>query len=324
MRTDALIPEARSIDQARSDLKDVTRPTRVVTASSLADLLGLDKLYLKPECLQRTGSFKFRGAYTKVHRLAPSLGGRGVVTFSSGNHGQAVALAASLHNIPAVIVMPEDVVPEKAEAARAYGAEVRLVGRTSLERKAAAETIADERGWAIVPPFDDPDIVAGQATVGIEIAEEAPDTDAVLVPVGGGGLSSGVALAMKARRPDVRVVGVEPLGADDARRSLEAGHVVTLDHTDTLADGLRTSRIGDLNFEILRTRSDGIVTVSEAAITKAVCLLAVRAKLVVEPSGAVGLAALLEGAFSAARRPTVLLSGGNVSPSTLSRLLASA
>jgi len=315
------IPTTASIARAREDLEGVIHPTRVMTCSSLSQMLGLEQLYLKPECLQRTGSFKFRGAYTKVHRLAPSLQGKGVVAFSSGNHGQAVALAAKLHGLPALIVLPEDVVAEKEDACRAYGAEVRLAGRTSLERKAVAEEIATQRGWTIVPPFDDPDIVSGQATVGLEILEEAPDTDAVLVPVGGGGLSSGVTLAVKRSRPDVKVIGVEPSGADDARRSLEAGEIVAIEHPVTLADGLRTSRIGDLNFEILRERSDGVRSVSEDGIMRAVFHLALRAKLVVEPSGAVGLAALMEGALIDARRPTVLLSGGNVSPATFSRLL---
>lgn len=316
------LPTLPSFLQAAQDLRSAKNPTPIMTCRSLALDLGLETLYLKPECLQKTGSFKFRGAYTKVHRLAPTLGGRGVVTYSSGNHGQAVAAAAALHGIPAVVVMPEDVVREKVAAARAYGAEVVLAGHTSLERLKLAEEIQRERSWVMVPPFDDPDIVAGQATCGLEISEEAPDTDVILVPVGGGGLCSGITLATAERLPRAKVMGVEPEGADDARQSLEAGRLVTVDHPSTLADGLRTSRIGELNFEVISRHSAGIVTVSEEAIRQAVRLLALRAKLVVEPSGAVGLAALLEGKVPVARRPTLVLSGGNVSPETLALCLS--
>lgn len=318
----SLIPSLASFQKARDDLEGITNPTPILTCRSLAERLSLDRLYLKPECLQRTGSFKFRGAYTKIHRVAPTLGGRGVVTYSSGNHGQAVALAAALHGVPAAIVMPEDAVQAKVDAARAYGAEVWLAGHTSLERLVVAEEIVKDRGWEMIPPFDDPDIISGQATVGLEIAREAPDTDAVLVPVGGGGLAAGIALALAEKLPHARVWGVEPEGADDARRSLEAGALVTLDRPSTLADGLRTSRVGAANFEILRSRAAGVVTVSEGAIMAAVRLLLLRAKLVVEPSGAVGMGALLEERIAGLRRPTLVLSGGNVSPETLSRCLA--
>ncbi len=317
----SLIPTPASIDQAAADLEPVLRPTPAMTSSSLAPLVGRQMLHLKPENLQRTGSFKFRGAYTKVHRLAPHLGGRGIVTYSSGNHGQAVALAAALHGVKAIIVLPEDAVPDKVEATLAYGAEIIRAGHTSLERKAAAEDIAASHGWPIVHAFDDPDIIAGQATVGREIALSVPDTDGVLVPVGGGGLASGISLALSHLRPGLPVFGVEPEGANDAFLSLSEHHLVTLDHPQTLADGLRTSRIGDLNFEILSRHLAGIITVSEASIRKAVRLLAQRAKLVVEPSGAVGLAALLEGKGAALMSPTLVLSGGNVSAETLAMCL---
>jgi threonine dehydratase len=298
--------------------------TPTLSAPGLAAQLHLDALYLKAECLQVTGSFKFRGAFTKVHRVAPALNGRGVVTYSSGNHGQAVAAAAQRHGLASVVVMPEDAVAEKVAGAMALGAEVRFSGTTSVARQVTAEAIAQERDWVVIPPFDDPWVIAGQATIGLEIAEDAPDTDAVLVPIGGGGMASGISLALAQVRPHCPVFGVEPAGADDARRSLAAGELVSLDHPDTVCDGLRTSRLGQLPFAILCAHLRQVLTVSDQQAGQAVLRLLQEAKLVVEPSGAVGLAALWAGLAGETRRPTVVLSGGNISRSYLSALLAGA
>lgn len=295
--------------------------TPTLCAPGLAAQLHLDALYLKAECLQVTGSFKFRGAFTKVHRVAPGLQGRGVVTYSSGNHGQAVAAAAQRHGLAALVVMPEDAVAEKVAGALALGAEVRFSGHTSLARQAAAEAIARERDWTVIPPFDDPWVIAGQATIGLEIAQDVPDTDAVLVPIGGGGMAAGISLALAHLRPGLPVLGVEPEGADDARRSLAAGNLVSLDHPDTVCDGLRTSRLGQLPFAILGTHLHQVLTVTDEQTGQAVLRLLQEAKLVVEPSGAVGLAALWAQLGGELHRPTVVLSGGNISATYLRALL---
>ncbi len=296
--------------------------TPLLSAPGLAAQLGLEALYLKPECLQVTGSFKYRGAFTKVHQVAPELAGRGVITYSSGNHGQAVAAAAARHGLAAAVVMPEDAVAEKVAGALAWGAEVRFAGHSSLERQAAAEALAAERGWAVIPPFDDPWVIAGQATIGLELAEDLWTSDGVLVPVGGGGLAAGISLALSHLRPDCPVWGVEPEGADDARRSLAAGELVSLDHPTTVCDGLRTSRLGELPFSILSRHLGQVLTVPDHLCGQAVERLLREAKLVVEPSGAVGLAALLAGAAPSFRRPTLILSGGNISGSYLASLIA--
>lgn len=296
--------------------------TPLLSAPGLAAELNLEALYVKPECLQVTGSFKYRGAFTKIHRLAPELAGRGVATYSSGNHGQAVAAAAARHQLSAAVVMPEDAVAEKVAGALAWGAEVRFVGHTSLERQAAAEDLAEERGWAVIPPFDDPWVIAGQATIALELAEDLPTSDGVLVPIGGGGLAAGISLALSQLRPDCPVWGVEPEGADDARRSLAAGELVSLEHPRTVCDGLRTSRLGELPFSILRRHLGQLVTVPDAQTGEAVRRLLGGLNLVVEPSGAVGLAAILAGLASTLRRPTLVLSGGNISRAYLAALVS--
>src|SRR6185312_2942093 len=204
------------------------------------------------ECLQRTGSFKLRGAYNKIASLSAEERARGVITYSSGNHAQGVACAAGLLGVRAVVVMPEDAIPAKVEATRGYGAEVVFAGLDSLQRQVRALELQREHGYSVVPPFDDPAIVAGQATVGLEIVEAVPDVATVVVPCGGSGLLSGVALAVKSLRPEAMVFGVEPAGGADAQASLRSGHVVEAATVETICDGLRTKRIGDLNFAILR------------------------------------------------------------------------
>jgi threonine dehydratase len=274
-------------------------------------------LFLKCESLQPMGAFKIRGAYNMVSQLTDEQRRRGVITYSSGNHGQAVALAARQLGAPAVIVMPTTAPKVKVDGARAYGAEVTFAGTTSLDRKARAEEIAAERHLTMVPPFDHAMIIAGQGTTGLEILDQCPDVSAVLVEVGGGGLSSGVSAAIKQRAPHVRVVGVEPDGAPKMKRSLEAGHPVTLEKTGSIADGLLTVRPGELTFEHVRAFVDEVVTVPDEAMIRAIRWLFGNARLVVEPSGSVTIAALTLGlgGIDPTRGPVVaIVSGGNVEP----------
>lgn len=285
--------------------------------------------YLKAESLQPIGAFKLRGAYNAIATLGLADRERGVITYSSGNHAQGVARAARLVGAHAVVVMPSDAPRIKRERVEADGAEVVIVGTASDERQAVAERIAAERGLAIIPPFDDDAIIAGQGTVGLEIAEDLPDVTCVLVPVGGGGLASGVALAIKALRPACRVIGVEPELAADARDSLAAGSVVSWPAemvSRTIADGTRTQALGERTFAHLRIHLDGIVTVTEVEIAAAVRLAAERSRLVVEPSGALAIAAMMfradELELPAAGGPVVaVVSGGNVDPEAYRRYL---
>jgi threonine dehydratase len=286
------------------------------------DLPGGNLLWLKAENLQRTGSFKIRGAYNAVAGLGDEERRQGVITYSSGNHGQAVACAAHLQGIKAVIVMPEDAMPVKIEATRRWGAEVVFAGHSSLDRQERAMELVRERGYTVIPPFDDPRIIAGQGTAGLEIIEQLPELEAVVIPVGGGGLVSGISTAVKALRPDVLVIGAEPAGGADARDSLEQGKLVTWSHVNTVADGLRTSRIGQLNFQTMQECVDAIVTVSDDEALRAVGMLANEAKLVVEPSGAVAPAAVLFGRTGLEKRVVAaVISGGNIEPSRLQACL---
>ena len=307
---------------ARERLRGVINATPLQESRTLAAQVGAP-VWLKPECLQRTGSFKLRGAYNKIASLSAGEQARGVITYSSGNHAQGVACAAGLLGIKAVVVMPEDAIASKVAATRGYGAEVVFAGHDSLQRQARALELQREHGYTVVPPFDDAAIIAGQATVGLEIAEEIPDIAAVLVPCGGSGLLSGVALAIREMQPAACVIGVEPASAADARASLAAGKVVDADSIDTICDGLRTRRIGDLNFRFLQRYVAEIVTVPDDATLEAMRFLALRAKLVVEPSGAVAVAALLTAVIQDFPGPVVaVLSGGNVEASLLAKVLA--
>jgi threonine dehydratase len=285
--------------------------------------------WLKAESLQPIGAFKLRGAYNAVAALSPAARAAGVITYSSGNHAQGVARAARLFGIPAVIVMPSDSPEIKRERVAADGAEIVIVGNASEERRRVAERIATERGLSIIPPYDDPRIVAGQGTVGLEVAADLPDVAAVLVPVGGGGLASGVAAALSALVPRARVIGVEPELAADARESLEAGRIVAWPAelvSRTIADGTRTQSLGRLTFAHLSTQLAAIITVTEAEIAAAVRLAAEEARLVVEPSGALSVAALRFHAADAGLigldGPIVaVVSGGNVDPERYRELL---
>ncbi len=277
---------------------------------------------LKAESLQPIGAFKLRGAYNAIATLTPEQLRRGVITYSSGNHAQGVARAARLLGAPAVVVMPSDAPAIKRERVAADGAQIVVVGTASDERQQVAEEIAVERGLEIIPPFDDDRIIAGQGTVGLELAEDLSDLAVVLVPVGGGGLASGVATAVRALRPSARVIGVEPDLAADARESLERGEIVRWPAelvSRTAADGTRTQALGARTFAHLRAYLDAIVTVSEAEIAAAVRLGAERSRLVVEPSGALGIAAMAFhareiGLDAAAGSTVAVVSGGNVDP----------
>jgi threonine dehydratase len=289
-----------------------------------------DRTWLKPESLQPIGAFKIRGAYNRIASLPPVERERGVITYSSGNHAQAVARAARLHGIRAVIVMPDDAPRVKVAGVERDGAEIVFTGPASEERHERALALAAEHGYAMVEPYDDPAIIAGQGTCGLEIAEDMPDVTSVVVPVSGGGLSSGVSTAIKALVPAARVIGVEPELAADAQASLAADEIVTWPPEQTLrtmADGLRVGHLGALPFEHLRRYMDEIVTVSEAQMAEAMRQLVTRARLVVEPSGAASMAAHLSGAAERQAgddRRVVILSGGNVDPEHLLRILGGA
>jgi threonine dehydratase len=283
-------------------------------------------LWFKPESLQPMGAFKLRGAYNKIASLSDLERGRGVITYSSGNHAQGVAYAAKLLGVKAVVVMPGSAPRTKIESTAAYGAEIVPVGPSSLERQRKAEELAREHGYVIVPPFDDEQIIAGQGTAGLEILADMPTVGCVLVPVGGGGLLSGIATAVKLINPEIKVIGVEPELAADAQASFRSGHIVeyTGEQTArTLADGLRTQRLGILTFEHIRRYVDDILTVSEAEIREAVRRLALKAKLIAEPSGAVPFAAFLFHGKQLPRveRTVAVISGGNVAPELLANLL---
>lgn len=287
-----------------------------------------DTTWLKPENLQPVGAFKIRGAHAKLTSLSDEERRPGVITYSSGNHARAVAYSARLLGARAVIVMPDNAPPVKVAGVEREGAEIVRSGPASDERRMVAERLAAEHGYAMVPPFDDPEIIAGQGSIGLEIAEDLPAVTSVIVPVGGGGLISGVAAAIKALAPGARIVGVEPDAAADARDSLAAGEIVSWpaeQTTQTIADGLRVSAVGRLPFAHLRAFVDEIVTVSDDEIRQAMVLLATRARLVVEPSGAAAMAAHLSGRVPRApddRARVVVVSGGNVEPMVLAGLLS--
>ena len=266
-------------------------------------------LGLKCESLQPGGAFKIRGACNMIAQLPPETRSAGVITYSSGNHGQAVALVAGVFRVPAVIVMPETAPRVKVEGVRRYGAEVIVAGTTSADRKARAEELAKARGLTIVPPFDHPWIIAGQGTTGLEILEQRPQVRVIYVPVGGGGQLAGVSAAVKGMRGNVRVIGVEPAGAARMSASLRAGHPVTLDHTSSIADGLLPLRPGDITFAHVHALVDEVVTVSDHEIASAVRWLFREARLVAEPSGAAATAAALRAPEADA---VAIVSGGNV------------
>ena len=308
------------VKAAAARLDGVAHRTPLLTSSAL-DRRCAARVVLKAEPFQRSGSFKFRGAYNRLSLLTTAARDAGVVAFSSGNHGAAVALAARLLGIEAVIVVPADGSAAKLSAIEAYGAELRRYDPVTESREEVAAQIASARSMTLIRPFDDYDILAGQGTAGLELTEQVPDLKRVLLPVGGGGLAAGVATAVKGIHPHASVIGVEPAKAADTHLSLAAGHRVSIPEPDTIADGLRASQPGELTYAVNSRLLDDVVTVSEEAIVDAMRFCFTRLKVVVEPSGAVALAAILSEVVAATGYTGVILSGGNVALSDLSRLL---
>src|SRR6266700_3263109 len=304
---------SQDIQEAAAGLRGIARRTPLLYVEELG-------AHLKLVNEQPIGAFKIRGAYNAIRKLPDAVRKRGVITFSSGNHGQAVAYAAKQFGVRAVIVMPETTPAVKVEGVKKWGGEVVFAGRTSEDRRIKAEEIAGKEQLAVVPPFDHPDIVAGQATVALEIVEQLPDVETVVVPVGGGGLISGVVSGLAAVGSKAAVWGVEPAGAPKLHRSLAAGKVVRLERTGSIADGLITLNVGDVPFAELtreRGRIRGVVLVEDDSIRAAVQFLWRICKLAVEPSGAATTAALLAGAVPRGRATVLVVSGGNVDPSLL-------
>ncbi len=319
---DAELITAAQFAEARERLRGAVLHTPLVRLTSVTDAVA----YLKPESLQLIGSFKLRGAYNAVAQLSEAARRRGVITYSSGNHGQGVAYAARAFGIPAVIVMPSNAPQIKRDATTALSAQIVDVGPASSERRERAEALAAEHGYAIIPPYDDPAIIAGQGTCGLEILADCPDVDLVLAPVGGGGLLSGVAAAIRQQRPQCHVVGVEPELAGDAAASLRQGRIVqyTAEQTTrTIADGLRTQSLGTLNFAHIQRYVERVITVTEHEIEQAMRRIAWDARLIAEPSGAVATAAMLfhRQELPPHRTAVAIISGGNAEPATLLRVL---
>ncbi len=309
------------VQEAAMRLAPVANRTPILTSRTL-DLLTGGAVFCKAECFQRTGSFKFRGAYNAIASLDPNQRAAGVATYSSGNHAQAVALASHLHGIPATILMPEDAPELKVRATRAYGADIVTYDRYSEERTSLGEGLAAERGATLIPPFNHWDVIAGQGTVALELFDAVPGLDLLVVCVGGGGLISGCSTVAKALGWPVEVIGVEPAAGDDVKRSLEQGRIVTIPTPKTIADGQQTTAPGDKTFAVMAERVDGVVTVTDDQIIEAMRFAFERMNVVLEPSGASALAAILSGAIDVAgRRVGVTLSGGNVGIDRFTRIV---
>ena len=297
--------------EAYERIRKVVNRTPVMTSSTLDRMTGA-MCFFKCENFQKTGAFKFRGAYNALSQLSPRQKEKGVITHSSGNHAQALALAAKLMDIKAVIVMPEDAPKVKVAATKGYGAEVVFCSSSPRDREGVAQALVERFGYALIHPSNDLEIIAGAGTVAFEFLKEVGELDVVFCPVGGGGLLSGTAVAAKGLFPAVKVIGVEPQNADDAYRSLKVGRILPMEDPDTIADGLRSS-LGSNTFRIIRESVDEIVTVSEGEIVDAMQFLWERMKLVVEPSGAVSLAGVLSGQVDlGSERVGIIISGGNV------------
>lgn len=308
---------------AAARIAPVAVRTPLLPFDAASERLGAD-IWLKPEMLQRGGAFKFRGAYNFVAQLSASERARGVIAPSSGNHAQAVALAARLFGIPAVVVMPTTVTPAKRGGAERLGARIELAGTTTQDRMERAMELMQAEGFVMVPPYDHPWIIAGQGTAGLEIVDDMTDVDMVLVPVGGGGLSAGVATAIKLRAPNARVIGVEPAGAPKLSKAREAGRPVRIPPSAGLADGLLAVEVGSITFAHHERYVDEVVQVEDAPLRCAMRLLLDRMKLVTEPSGAITVAALMEGIVKPRGRTVAVLSGGNIEWGGLAPLVADA
>ncbi|MDH3402749.1 MAG: threo-3-hydroxy-L-aspartate ammonia-lyase [Acidobacteriota bacterium] len=306
---------------AAERLEGVVHRTPIATSRTLDERVGA-RVYLKCENLQRVGAFKIRGAYNAISRLSEDERRRGVLAYSSGNHAQGVALAGRLLGVATTIVMPKDAPATKLAATRGYGARVVLYDRAEVSRREVAAQLQEEGGYSVIPPFDHPHIAAGQGTAALELFQDKGELDFLLVPCGGAGLLGGSAVAAKGLAPRCRVYGVEPEVGDDATRSFYSGEIQTVRNPPTIADGTRTESVGKLNFELMRRHVDAMHTVTEEAIVEAVRFLFFRLKLVVEPSGALGVAALLSGAVEVTGRVGVILSGGNVDGPTMAAILS--
>lgn len=312
------------LEAAAARLAGVAHRTPVLTSRTADERTGA-QLFFKCENLQRIGAFKFRGAYNALAQFSPAQRAAGVVAFSSGNHAQAIALAARLLGMPAAVVMPQDAPPLKIAATRGYGAEVILYDRFTQDRKALGEALARERGMTLIPPFDHPHVMAGQGTAAKELIEETGPLDALLVCTGGGGLISGCAVAAKHLAPDCRVYGVEPQAGDDVQQAFRTGERVTIDVPRTIADGAQTTQVGELTFAVIRALVTDILTVSDDALKRTMLFFAERMKLVVEPTGCLAAAAALEGALPLrGQRVGVIVSGGNIDAASYARFLTQA
>lgn len=306
---------------ARARIAPYVHRTPLLGSHTLSKMTNT-QLWLKAETLQRTGSFKSRGAVNALLQLTPEQKSRGVVTMSAGNHGQGLAYAAAIVGVRCVVFMPETAIPTKVEAIKGYGAEARFAP-TMSQVFAAMDEYREQQGLHFVHPFGDPEIIAGQGTAALEILEDLPDLESIVVPVGGGGLLAGISLTIKARRPEVRVIGVEPEGAAVVSRSLEAGKILSLDTIDTVADGLAAPFAMPINQDLIRANVDDIVVLSDDEIVNALRLILERSKLLVEPAGAAATAALLSGKAGVEHgaKTVSMLSGGNIDFETLKRLL---
>ena len=323
MTAAALSVSLADVRAARERIAAHVHRTPVLTSRQLDQRAGC-RIFCKCEIFQRVGAFKARGAFSRLTLLSPAERQRGVVAFSSGNHAQAVALAAGELGMRATIVMPSDAPALKVAATKAYGAAVIAYDRVSGNREEIARRIVEDEGAVLVPPFDDDAVIAGQGTLALELLEEVPDLDVLVAPCGGGGLLSGIAVAGRGLCPHLRLYGVEPEAGDDMKRSLAAGHPVTIPVPATIADALQTTRPADRTFAIIRALAEGVLTVSDLELRHTMAFLATRLKLVVEPGGAAGLAALLHHHVPnlANRRVGVVLSGGNIDPARFGTLLA--
>jgi threonine dehydratase len=309
---------------AHERLRGVAHRTPVLT-SSTANALSGAQLYFKCENFQRMGAFKFRGAYNSIAQFTPEQKAGGVITFSSGNHAQAIALSAKLLGVKAVIVMPEDAPAVKVAATRSYGGEVVFYNRYTEDREALGRRLAAERGLTLIPPYDHPHVMAGQGTAAKELIEEVGELDLLLVCLGGGGLLSGCAVAARALSPRCTIVGVEPEAGNDGQRSLRSGEIVHIDTPKTIADGAQTQHLGQYTFAVIRQLVDDIATVSDAELVETMKFFASRMKIVVEPTGCLAAAAALQGKVDVkGKRVGVIVSGGNVDLMRFAELVSAA
>ena len=318
---DTALLQYSDVEQAAARIAGAAHRTPVLTSSTANARLGAE-LFFKCENYQRMGAFKFRGAYNAIARFTDAQRAAGVLTFSSGNHAQAIALSARLAGIRATIIMPSDAPALKVQATREYGGEVILYDRYTENREEIARRLAEERGMTLIPPYDHPDVICGQGTAARELFEDVGPLDVLLVPLGGGGLLAGCALAASGLAPDCKVIGVEPEAGNDGQQSLAKGEIVHIGVPKTIADGAMVTHVGEHNFEVIKRRVDAIVTVSDAQLVETMKFFAERMKMVVEPTGCLGAAAALCGVVPVAgKRVGIVISGGNVDLSRFGELV---